>query len=104
MRLTQEPATDAVDRYGRLLRYVIRVRDRLNVNVYLVRIGAAAPYFFDHRRGRYAWLLERLALRVGSLPTHPVRPLPWSLHETMSRRCHGDRRDKLVDTEPTRRK
>ena len=36
----------SVDQYGRLLRYVIRGRDGLNVNVYLVRIGAAAPYFY----------------------------------------------------------
>ena len=61
VRLLPEPSTDAIDRYGRLLRYVIRARDGLNVNVQLVRIGAAAPYFFDHRRGRYASLLDRLA-------------------------------------------
>ena len=64
VRLTTEPATDRVDAYGRLLRYVIRARDRLNVNVYLVRVGAAAPYFYDGRRGRYAALLDRLARRA----------------------------------------
>src|SRR4051812_47257259 len=51
VRLTGEPATDSVDQYGRLLRYVVRVKDGLNVNVQLVRIGAAAPYFYDGRRG-----------------------------------------------------
>ena len=61
VRLTAEPATDRVDRYGRLLRYVTRVRDGLDVNVELVRVGAAAPYFYGHRRGRYAALLEQLA-------------------------------------------
>jgi micrococcal nuclease len=61
VRLLPEPATDSVDQYGRLLRYVIRVRDGLNINVQLVRIGAAAPYFYDARRGRYAGLLDRLA-------------------------------------------
>jgi micrococcal nuclease len=64
VRLAAEPATDRVDEYGRLLRYVIRARDRLNVNVYLVRVGAAAPYFYDGRRGRYAALLDRLARRA----------------------------------------
>jgi endonuclease YncB( thermonuclease family) len=59
-----EPATDRVDQYGRLLRYVIRAKDGLNVNVQLVRVGAAAPYFYEGRRGRYAGLLERLALRA----------------------------------------
>ena len=44
-----EPATDRVDRYGRLLRYVVRVRDGVNVNIRLVAVGAAAPYFY--RRG-----------------------------------------------------
>jgi micrococcal nuclease len=61
VRLTAEPATDRVDAYGRLLRYVVRVRDGLNVNVQLVRVGAAAPYFYDRRRGVYAPLLDRLA-------------------------------------------
>ena len=65
--LAGEPATDAVDRYGRLLRYVVRAGDGLDVNVYLVRVGAAAPYFYDHRLGRYAGLLQRLALRARQL-------------------------------------
>ena len=65
--LAAEPATDAVDRYGRLLRYVVRAGDGLDVNVYLVRVGAAAPYFYDHRLGRYANLLQRLALRARRL-------------------------------------
>ena len=64
VRLAREPATDSVDSYGRLLRYVTRVRDGLNVNVRLVRVGAAAPYFYDYRRGRYARLLVRLGLRA----------------------------------------
>ena len=64
VRLYEEPKTDAVDAYGRLLRYVFRVRDGLDVNVQLVRVGAAAPYFYDYRRGRYAGLLVRLALRA----------------------------------------
>jgi endonuclease YncB( thermonuclease family) len=58
VRLLVEPATDRVDQYGRLLRYVIRLRDGLNVNVRLVAVGAAAPYFYGGRRGRYASRLE----------------------------------------------
>jgi micrococcal nuclease len=64
VRLYRELATDSMDQYGRLLRYVFRVRDQVNVNVRLVRIGAAAPYFYDRRRGRYASVLVRLALRA----------------------------------------
>jgi endonuclease YncB( thermonuclease family) len=64
VRLAPEPATDSVDRYGRLLRYVVRVRDGLNVNVFLVRHGDAAPYFYRGREGLYAGALKRAALRA----------------------------------------
>lgn len=59
-----EPATDRVDQYGRLLRYVVRINGTLNVNLRLVAIGAAAPYFYMGRRGRYARRLEALARRA----------------------------------------
>jgi endonuclease YncB( thermonuclease family) len=59
-----EPATDRVDQYGRPLRYVVRVNGALNVNIRLVAVGAAAPYFYRGRRGRYAGLLEVLAKRA----------------------------------------
>jgi endonuclease YncB( thermonuclease family) len=55
--LEADARLDAVDRYGRLLRYV--VRRSVNVNVELVRRGAAVPYFFDGERGRYARRLEQ---------------------------------------------
>jgi micrococcal nuclease len=50
--LERDPRLDDVDRYGRLLRYV--VADEVEVNVELVRRGAAAPYFFHGERGRLA--------------------------------------------------
>ncbi len=82
VRLYREPKTDAVDQYGRLLGYVVRVSDGLNVNVQLVRVGAAGPYFYGYRRGRYANLLVRLALRArakhiglwGHCPDTPYDP------------------------------
>lgn len=64
VRLFAEPATDRVDQYGRLLRYVVRVNGALNVNIRLVAVGAAAPYFYKDRRGRYSGLLETLAKRA----------------------------------------
>jgi endonuclease YncB( thermonuclease family) len=36
----------------------------VNVNIRLVAVGAAAPYFYQRRRGRYARLLNALALRA----------------------------------------
>jgi endonuclease YncB( thermonuclease family) len=82
VRLLVEPKTDRVDRYGRLLRYVIRVRDGLNVNVRLVAVGAAAPYFYSGRRGRFARRLDLLARRARAhhlglwraCPGTPYRP------------------------------
>jgi endonuclease YncB( thermonuclease family) len=38
--------------------------DGVNVNLRLVAIGAAAPYFYEGRRGRYAGRLEALAQRA----------------------------------------
>jgi len=64
IRLLADPALDNVDRFGRLLRYVIRERDGLNVNLELVREGAAAPYFYSGDRGRYWRQLRNAALRA----------------------------------------
>jgi micrococcal nuclease len=64
VRLLTERVTDRVDQDGRLLRYVVRVRDGVNVNIRLVAVGAAAPYFYRHRRGKYANRLEFLVKRA----------------------------------------
>jgi hypothetical protein len=50
--LEADARLDQVDRYGRLLRYVNR--QGTNVNVELVRRGAAEPYFYRGESGRYA--------------------------------------------------
>jgi endonuclease YncB( thermonuclease family) len=51
VRLVRDPALDDRDRYGRLLRYVIVGES--DVNVELVRLGAASPYFFRNERGEH---------------------------------------------------
>ena len=51
-RLVRDPALDDRDTYGRLLRYVF-VGDT-DVNLELVRRGAASPYFFRGERGEHA--------------------------------------------------
>ena len=61
VRLLPEPATDRVDDFGRLLRYVVRVSDGVNVNLALVALGAGAPWFYEGRRGRYASQFELFA-------------------------------------------
>jgi endonuclease YncB( thermonuclease family) len=50
--LERDPALDDVDAYGRLLRYVRK--GGTNVNLELVRRGAASVWFYDGDRGRHA--------------------------------------------------
>ena len=57
--LERDPELDDVDRYERLLRYVFV--DGRNVNLELVRRGAATPYFNRGDEGRYADALLRAA-------------------------------------------
>jgi endonuclease YncB( thermonuclease family) len=66
VRLDIDVRLDRVDRYGRLLRYVFR--GSLNLNLWLVQVGAAAPWFYGGDRGRYATALlaaARAAKRAG---------------------------------------
>ena len=83
--LEADPRLDQVDRYGRLLRYVRR--GTLNVNIALVRAGAAAPYFYGGDRGRYAGRLlaearQAKASRRGLWGACPgpssIRTAPWT--------------------------
>ncbi|MCP9485919.1 MAG: thermonuclease family protein [Gaiellaceae bacterium MAG52_C11] len=59
IELERDPTLDERDRNGRLLRYV-RV-DGLDLNLELVRLGAAAPYFYRGARGARAEALLEAA-------------------------------------------
>ena len=52
VRIEQDPKLDQVDRYRRKLAYVWKGDE--NVNITLVRDGAAGVWFFGGRRGRYS--------------------------------------------------
>lgn len=52
LSLKTDPKLDKVDRYGRLLRYVFI--GKTNINLKLVEIGAAAPYFYKGDKGQYS--------------------------------------------------
>jgi micrococcal nuclease len=54
--LLADPELDERDVHGRLLRYVYH--DGMNVNVELVRRGAASPYYFRKERGGFAGELD----------------------------------------------
>jgi micrococcal nuclease len=80
VRLEADPRLDQVDRYGRLLRYLFR--GPLNLNLQLVRQGAATVWFYDHDRGRYVGQLFSAALSAraahrglwGACPGTPFDP------------------------------
>jgi micrococcal nuclease len=57
--LTTDPNLDEVDRYGRILRYLFV--GKRNINLEMVRIGAAAPYFYRSERGIYSEEFMKLA-------------------------------------------
>ena len=57
--LITDPNLDEIDRYGRLLRYLFI--GKRNINLEMVRIGAAAPYFYRSERGLYSEKLIKAA-------------------------------------------
>ena len=59
LSLKQDPKLDKVDRYGRLLRYVFI--GKTNINLKLVEIGAAAPYFYKGDKGQYSTQILKAA-------------------------------------------
>jgi micrococcal nuclease len=62
VRIEPDPHLDQVDLYRRQLAYVFR--DGENVNVALVRRGAAGVWFFHGARGRYAAELAAAATKA----------------------------------------
>ena len=59
-----DAALDKVDRFGRSLAYV--EKNGVNINLELVRLGAAAPWFFRGDRGRFATHLLEAAREAWS--------------------------------------
>lgn len=57
--LKEDPKLDKVARYGRLLRYIFV--GKTNVNLKMVEIGAAAPYFYRGDRGLYSTQILKAA-------------------------------------------
>jgi endonuclease YncB( thermonuclease family) len=57
--LEADPVSDNQDQFGRSLRYV-KV-GKLNVNLKLVQLGAATPYFYKGEKGKYSVQLLKAA-------------------------------------------
>jgi endonuclease YncB( thermonuclease family) len=62
--LKADPRLDQVDKYGRLLRYIFV--GKTNVNLRMVEVGAAAPYFYRGERGQHANQFLRAARNAKS--------------------------------------
>lgn len=62
VKLRLDRALDAKDEHGRILAYVSDGTQ--NINLALVRMGAAAPYFRGGKRGQYAGELMAAARRA----------------------------------------
>ena len=90
VRLERDPALDDVDRYDRHLRYVYR--GGTNLNLALVRRGAASVWFFDGDRGRFAPQLlagarEAKAQKRGAWGACRARLDPTGAFETFPKRA-----------------
>jgi endonuclease YncB( thermonuclease family) len=59
LTLKKDPGLDSVDGYGRLLRYVFK--GNTNINLRMVEVGAATPYFYRSERGAYSKSLLKAA-------------------------------------------
>jgi micrococcal nuclease len=90
VRVEADPRLDQVDRYGRLLRYLFR--GPANVNLELVRQGAATVYLYRHDRGRYAGTLLQASAAARAA------------HEGLWGACPGTRFDpyRAADTGPAK--
>ena len=79
--LESDSVSDDKDQFGRILRYV-KV-GKININLKLVEIGAATPYFYKGERGKYSAQLLKAAQnakakKIGlwkSCPTAKLEPL-----------------------------
>jgi endonuclease YncB( thermonuclease family) len=59
IRLEADPVSGNMDKYKRLLRYVFV--GKTNINLRMVELGAAAPYFFNGEKGKYSTALLKAA-------------------------------------------
>ena len=84
--LEADPTLDKVDRYGRLLRYLRR--NGVNVNIELVRRGAAAPSHSLHpgERGKYAGRLNAGSCLRNGIQARTLESMPGTGTRTRTER------------------
>ena len=57
--LKADPVSDSYDRYGRALRYIFV--GKVNINLEMIKLGAAAPYFYQGEKGIYSAAMLKAA-------------------------------------------
>ena len=57
--LKSDPVSDSYDRYGRALRYIFV--GKVNINLEMIKLGAAAPYFYQGEKGIYSAAMLKAA-------------------------------------------
>ena len=57
--LKSDPVSASYDRYGRALRYIFV--GKVNINLEMVKLGAATPYFYQGEKGIYAAAMLKAA-------------------------------------------
>jgi endonuclease YncB( thermonuclease family) len=62
IRLESDSVSANIDQYKRLLRYVFV--GKTNINLKMVEIGAAAPYFYNGEKGKYSAQLLKAAQKA----------------------------------------
>ena len=80
IRLESDAVSSNLDRFNRQLRYVFV--GKVNINLKMVEIGAAAPYFYQGEKGKYSSQLLKAAERAqknkiglwGKCPTAKLDP------------------------------
>ena len=98
VKLLLDPAADSIDRYGRLLRYVVRGADGVNVNLRLVRTetlprtsttasGDGLPRNWSDSRGVRA---SSTGASGAAVPARPIRHTPLSTAVADRDRSAGD--------------
>ena len=85
----------AIDRpASSVRRYVVRVSNKVNVNIRLVAVGAATPWIYDGEIGRHAARMDKLAKNAIGKKLG------------LRRACPGTKYDpyEAIETHPVRRK
>lgn len=92
--LTLDPKLDQVDRYGRKLGYLFA--GKINLNLKLVKLGAATPYFYGGDKGKYATSISKLARQAQSQSRGLWKECPgtklneYSALQTLNHATSGD--------------